>query len=612
MSTSLIKNLKNLFKGFLPSDRSSPEVPSVPQGLSPNCPFQDSYDNFSTISGSVCEGSSIQNIPARRIKGGFKSRRGTFPIHPRASTEQHPVILKVIQSNTSSADHLLLEACLTNNVPLCRELIDTQKIKGLAANPNFKNTFGKTVLHVAAAEGHLKICEVLIEFGCGIKINLQDNEGRTPLHIACIHNQSEIVGLLVRSGAVVEIKDDQGNNPIHYASVNKNEKLVQCMVEKTTVKIVKETETKSTQKRIINNFAMIENMDLACSDDGSPMHLPKAMGSIEMIDGINNLIRNSSNYTRITPDEFIPIKLLGEGSFGEVYLVEKKANHKLFAMKIIAKDKIIAEDLVRYAITERNVMSTIKHPFIVSLCYAFQTQNKLYLVEDYCSGGSLKNFLVDERKFSEERSRIYISEILLALEELHRNDIIYRDLKPENVVIDSEGHALLTDFGLSKEDVLEKDSAHSFCGSASYLAPEILKRTGHGKAVDWYLFGVLLYEMLIGSPPYFDLNQKKMFRKIQSGVLKIPGYVSDKAKDLLLGLLEKTPDLRLGSRGAEEIKNHEFFEGIDWESVKNKKLKPPVPPVTLYNEVLSQDVILDNTPETMATIHDWTFISETE
>ena len=613
MDAGIIKNLKNLIKGFLPSDRISPDGTSVSQEYSPDNQFPDTYVTFPISNGSVSEGPSIQNIPVRKIQAGFKSRRGTLPTPSEADTEEHPVTLKVIRSNTTSVDDLLFEACLANNVALCRELIDTKKFKELAVDPNFKSRLGKTVLHIAAAEGYLKICEVLIEYGSGIDVNLQDSEGKTPLHIACIHNEGKIAELLVRSGAVVEIKDHQGNSPIHYAGVNRNEELVQWMIEKSSVEIGRATEPKSPPKKIIKNFAMIENMDLACSDDGSPVHLPKVMGSIEMIDGINTLIQQSSDYIRITPNEFIPIKLLGEGSFGEVYLVEKKDNHKLFAMKIIAKDKIIAEDLVRYAITERNVMSTIKHPFIVSLCYAFQTQTKLYLIEDYCSGGSLKNFLIEERKFTEERSRIYISEILLALEELHSNDIIYRDLKPENVVIDSGGHALLTDFGLSKEDVMEKDSAHSFCGSVSYLAPEMLKRTGHGKAVDWYLLGVLLYEMLTGSPPYFDLNQKKMFQKIQSGKLKIPEFVSGTARDLLTGLLEKDPDLRLGSgQGAEEIKNHEFFGGIDWEAVKNKKLSPPVPPVPIYNEILSQDVILDNTPETMPLIQGWTFISENE
>lgn len=127
-----------------------------------------------------------------------------------------------------------------------------------------------------------------------------------------------------------------------------------------------------------------------------------------------------------------------------------------------------------------------------------------------------------EKRFNEERARLYLAEVLLALEDLHKRDIIFRDLKPDNVVLDEEGHALLTDFGLSKQGVLDNQGAKSFCGSVAYLAPEMLKRIGHGKSVDWYLLGVLLYEMLVGIPPYFTNNKEKLFQNIQRGPLLIP------------------------------------------------------------------------------------------
>ena len=204
---------------------------------------------------------------------------------------------------------------------------------------------------------------------------------------------------------------------------------------------------------------------------------------------------------------FEPIKLLGKGSFGEVYLVKKKSNGKYFAMKVLMKKKIVGQNLTKYAYTEKNVLSYINHPFIVSLRCSFQTQERLFLVLDYCPGGDLGRTLQKEKKFTEERARIYLCEILLAIEELHNREIIYRDLKPDNVVLDADGHALLTDFGLSKEGVKDDDYTQSFCGSIAYLAPEMLKRSGHGKSVDWYLLGVLLYEMLVGIPPYFNKNK---------------------------------------------------------------------------------------------------------
>ena len=158
--------------------------------------------------------------------------------------------------------------------------------------------------------------------------------------------------------------------------------------------------------------------------------------------------------------------------------------------------------------TERNVLGISNHPFIVKLHYAFQTPEKLFLILDYCPGGDLGEHLQREKRFSEEKARFYLAEVLLALEDLHKRDIIFRDLKPDNIVIDAEGHAKLTDFGLSKEGVLNpSEGARSFCGSVAYLAPEMLRRTGHGKAVDWYLLGVVFYEMLVGVPPYYANNR---------------------------------------------------------------------------------------------------------
>ena len=175
------------------------------------------------------------------------------------------------------------------------------------------------------------------------------------------------------------------------------------------------------------------------------------------------------------------------------------------SMKVLSKNKILGQNLIRYAKTERDVLSYTKHPFIVSLNAAFQTKTKLFLILEFCPGSDLSRILQREGRFDEKKARMYLSEILLALEDLHARDIIYRDLKPENVVLDDQGHAQLTDFGLSKEGVFEGNKgAKSFCGSVAYLAPEMLCKAGHGKSVDWYLLGVLLYEMTVGQPPYYS------------------------------------------------------------------------------------------------------------
>ena len=238
----------------------------------------------------------------------------------------------------------------------------------------------------------------------------------------------------------------------------------------------------------------------------------------------------------------------------------------------------MGQNLLKYALAERNVLSLSHHPFIVKLNYAFQTSTKLFLVMEYCPNGDLAKHLLFEKRFSEQRAKFYICEILLALEDLHKRDIIFRDLKPDNVVLDEQGHCKLTDFGLSKEGVTDNVYAQSFCGSIAYLAPEMLKKQGHGKAVDWYLLGVLFYEMLVGITPFFTTRKEEIFHNIEFGELKIPDFVSTEASKILRDLLEKDPNKRLGGgeKDAQEIKEHPYFKDVDWEKVYNKKIKPPI------------------------------------
>jgi protein-serine/threonine kinase len=178
-------------------------------------------------------------------------------------------------------------------------------------------------------------------------------------------------------------------------------------------------------------------------------------------------------------------------------------------------------------------MASINSPFIVRLHSSFQTTDKLVLVMDYCNGGNLEHHIVREGKFSEEEALFYIPEIVLALEELHKHDIIFRDLKPENVVLDSEGHAKLTDFGLAKMNMRRGQLTQSFCGSVAYMAPEVLKRQGHDKAVDWYCLGAMLYEMLTGSPPHFANTRNKIKENILNNAVQIPENLSPACRDLL-------------------------------------------------------------------------------
>jgi len=278
-------------------------------------------------------------------------------------------------------------------------------------------------------------------------------------------------------------------------------------------------------------------------------------------------------------DDFVLLKVLGKGSFGKVLLVRKKDDAAIFAMKCLKKQRVFQRHQVEHTKTERRVLGYLDHPFLVSLHYAFQTDQKLYLVLDYCTGGELFFHLSKAGRFTEDRTRFYIAEIVLAIDYLHSKDIIYRDLKPENILLDSEGHVKITDFGLCKENVPDNVSAHSFCGTPEYLAPEILRKVGHGKAADWWTLGALIYEMLCGVPPFYSRSRDALFDKILRQKIRFPNYFSRESIDIIKQLMQRNPKYRLGSRnGAKEVQVHIFFSSIDWDALYRRDVEPPFRP----------------------------------
>lgn len=280
-------------------------------------------------------------------------------------------------------------------------------------------------------------------------------------------------------------------------------------------------------------------------------------------------------------------------------LVKKAGGDTVYAMKMLRKDHIMKRNQVEHTKSERNVLEATAHPFIVNLHYAFQTPKKLYVVLEFCAGGELFFHLSQAGRFSQGRCRFYACEICLALDYLHSLNIIYRDLKPENLLLDSDGHAKVTDFGLSKEGIEDNISAKTVCGTPEYLAPEILNKSGHGKAVDWYSFGALIYEMLTGLPPFYTRDREKLFQRIKKGELSYPSYVTPEAKSLLSALIYRDPNKRMGGgpEGGAEVKRHAFFSGIDWEQVYERKLTPPfVPSITSKGDIKYFDKEFINMP----------------
>mmetsp|Transcript_45399 Transcript_45399/g.52222 ORF Transcript_45399/g.52222 Transcript_45399/m.52222 type:complete len:528 (+) Transcript_45399:136-1719(+) len=279
-------------------------------------------------------------------------------------------------------------------------------------------------------------------------------------------------------------------------------------------------------------------------------------------------------------DDFKLIKVVGRGSFGKVMLVEKKGNNEIYAMKTLRKDALIDKDQIEHTMTEKQILEHASHPYLVGLEFAFQTPEKLFFVMEYCRGGELFQHLRQSRKFSEDRAKFYAAQIALGLGHLHSKNIIYRDLKPENILMDERGNVKLTDFGMAKK-LGENESALSFCGTPEYLAPEILTGEGHSRPADWWSFGILVYEMIVGIPPFYNQNVQMMYNLIQHSELRYPknAVVSENAKDVIAKLLNRKQSERLGTKNdLEEIQSHPWFADLDWEKLLAMELTPPFSP----------------------------------
>ncbi|CAJ1327340.1 unnamed protein product [Effrenium voratum] len=257
---------------------------------------------------------------------------------------------------------------------------------------------------------------------------------------------------------------------------------------------------------------------------------------------------------------------VGKGTFSRVRVVKIKgvSDRTPIALKILRKGDVIRLKQVEHVKAEKQIMSMIEHPFIVNLLGAFQDDKRLFMMLEYVNGGELFSYLRREGRLPNDHVRFYSGEIVLVFGYLHNLHIIYRDLKPENVLLDSDGHVKLTDFGFAK---VVEERTWTLCGTPEYLAPEVIQSKGHGKGVDWWALGILLFEMLAGYPPFYDENPFGIYNKVLQGRVDFPRHFDMKAKDLVKKLLTPDRTKRIGclKPGVDDIKKHKWYKGTDWD-----------------------------------------------
>ncbi|EGR31282.1 protein kinase domain protein, partial [Ichthyophthirius multifiliis] len=280
--------------------------------------------------------------------------------------------------------------------------------------------------------------------------------------------------------------------------------------------------------------------------------------------------------------DFQIIKCIGQGGFSRVYLVQKKDNGQMYALKLIEKGFIIENKKEIVVQNERNIMINILGlPFLLKVEFCFENKHFLGFIMEYCPGGELFYHLRKIKRMNEYMAKFYFVEICQGIQFLHQKNIIYRDIKPENILLDIEGHICIGDFGLSKPNMDKNQFAYSFCGSPEYMAPEMLLKVGHSYPVDYYCLGALLYELVTGLPPYYSHNTNEIYQRILNEELEFPSniQISSDLKDLLQKLLSKHPFGRIGTiDGIKEILNHNWFKNININSIIQKKIQPPLKP----------------------------------
>ncbi|XP_065179775.1 protein kinase C delta type-like isoform X2 [Sycon ciliatum] len=321
-----------------------------------------------------------------------------------------------------------------------------------------------------------------------------------------------------------------------------------------------------------NNGCLPHSPQSAVSQASSSLHASRSLSA-------NPNMSSSYRGKRHSLADFNLLKVLGKGSFGKVLLAELKSKREYFAIKVLKKDTVLEDDDVDCTMTEKRVLAlSCQHPFLTHLHSCFQTEAHLFFVMEFINGGDLMYHIQQAGRFDEERTRFYVAEITCGLQFLHTKGVIYRDLKLDNVMLDSDGHIKITDFGMCKEDLFDGRQTSTFCGTPDYIAPEIIDGARYGFSVDWWSLGVLCYEMLLGQSPFSGEDEDDLFDSIQHDDVVYPKWLPKQASAFISRLLVRDPTKRLGCQSELDIRRDDFFARIDWTKLEKRQISPPYKP----------------------------------
>lgn len=304
------------------------------------------------------------------------------------------------------------------------------------------------------------------------------------------------------------------------------------------------------------------------------------LNAAEPVDKVNKNYRLSDFQIKQT---------LGKGTFSRVRLVFHIMEQKHYALKIARKSDMLKLNQVEHCLSEENILAKVDHPFVVNMVGSFQDDARLFMVMEFAAGGEIYSRLRALGKFNNDEARFYTGELVMVLEHLHEMNVMYRDIKPENLLVDAEGHLVVTDFGFAK---VVTDRTFTVCGTPEYAAPEMILGTGHGMAVDWWMLGVLIFEMCAGFPPFYDHQPYQIYQKILDGNPNYPQDFGYRVKLLIDDLLKQDRRKRLGcsKAGARAVKAHRWFSKTNWNAVYCRQAVPPyIPELASSSDTTSFD-----------------------